>query len=194
MLFLSNEDAVLIIHQQLSADDYAAGALLLEQALSPATRPAVRGIACAAGAALSASTAPLSLREYGTMWIPLFFMALFAGLAVWTLLFQPQRKREEKLREFSDAPLLGLETEIAVYRDFFLIKNQYEEWQEYWTEFSACLETERFVAAVGGSGKRFLVQKDGLSQADRDLLSQTMQNIFAFSYHRSRAKGGGRHG
>lgn len=194
MLFLSNEDAVLIIHQQLSADDYAAGALLLEQALSPATRPAVRGIACAAGAALSASTAPLSLREYGTMWIPLLFMALFAAIAVWALLFEPQKKWEEKLREFAGTPLLGLETEIAVYRDFFLMKNQYEQWQEYWTEFSSCLETDRFVAAAGTGGRRFLICKDSLSETERAALSQAMQNTFAFSYRRSRTKGGKPHG
>ena len=133
MLFLPNEDAVLTLRQQLSAQDYAAGCQVLEEANSPTARPAVRAAACAAGAAISASTAPLSLREYGTMWIPLLFMALFAAIAVWALLFQPQRKWEEKLREFAATPLLGLETEIAVYRDFFLMKNQYEQWQEYWT-------------------------------------------------------------
>ena len=104
------------------------------------------------------------------------------------------RRECQKLREFAATPLLGLETEIAVYRDFFLMKNQYEQWQEYWTEFSSCLETDRFVAAAGSGGWRFLICKDSLSETERDALSQAMQNIFAFSYRRSRTKGGKPHG
>ena len=70
----------------------------------------------------------------------------------------------------------------------------YEQWQEYWTEFSSCLETDRFVAAAGSGGWRFLICKDSLSETECDALSQAMQNTFAFSYRRSRTKGGKPHG
>ena len=51
------------------------------------------------------------------------------------------RRSAEREREFRGAPVLGLETEIAFYRDFVLLRSEYEEVQAYWTEFSACLET-----------------------------------------------------
>lgn len=195
MLMNSREPAALTVRQTLSAAEYARGTLLLEEEQSPTARPSVRAAACAAGAALSASTAPLSLREYGTMWIPLLFMTFFLAAGCWTFLVQPRRRRAEREREFSGAPVLGLETEISLYRDFVVLRSACEELQSYWTEFSFCLETDELAAAAGTGERRFLlIKKDGLSAEERELLSGFLQNVFASSYRRLDRRGGKPHG
>ncbi|MBS5483209.1 MAG: hypothetical protein U0N62_06980 [Hydrogeniiclostridium sp.] len=195
MLIGTNEPAVLTVRQTLTAEQYARGARLLEEELSLTGKPGVRAAACAAGAALSASTAPLSLREYGTMWIPLLFMTAFAALGCWMYFVQPRRRSAEREREFRGAPVLGLETEIAFYRDFVLLRSEYEEVQAYWTEFSACLETGELVAAAGSGARRLLlVGKSGLSDEEQQTLSVFLENTFASNYRRIGRKGGKAHG
>ena len=191
MLMSPNEPAVLTVRQTLTAELYARGALLAEQELSPTGRPSVRAAACAGGAALSASTCPLSLREYGTMWIPLLFMAAFAAAGCWMFFVQPRRRSAERGREFASAPVLGLQTELAFYRDFVILRSECEEIQSYWTEFSACFETDELAAAVGSGERRLLlVDKSGLSGQERQALSAFLENTFASGYHRIERKGG----
>lgn len=190
-----NETAELAFRQTASAEDYARAAVFAEQELTPTGKPFVRAVLCAAGAAISASTAPLSLREYGTMWIPLLFMAAFAAAGLWLFFGEPQRRYRERLALFATAPVFSLGTAVSFYRDFLLLTNECEELLVYWTEFSSCLENDEFAVLSGFSERRLvLLKKETLSPADRERFSAFLENTFASSYRSIRPKGGGRHG
>lgn len=181
------------VSQTLTAEEYARGALLVSRQASPLARPGVRAGVCVMAGAIAACTAPASLREYGSMWLPLLFILLFLALACWFWFFQPERELEGMRREFRQSPVLGLASQLQLYRDYFILRDEYEEITEYWTDFSECFEDGEFFAVSGGTERPLLlVKKEGLSPEEKEALQVHFQNAFAVRYRLVKGKGGRR--
>ena len=83
MAFSQAGEPLFTLRQTVTPAEYAGAALLVERRLSWTGLPAVRAVICGLCAALCLSAAPLSLREYGTMWLPLLFAVCFLLLGLW---------------------------------------------------------------------------------------------------------------
>ena len=62
----------------------------------------------------------------------------FGFMGYYLLFGQKKRERDWAQRAYDESPLPGLEQEIAVYRDSFELKNEYEMMTGFWSECGGC--------------------------------------------------------
>lgn len=195
MAFSQAGEPLFTLRQTVTPAEYAEAALLVERRLSWTGLPTVRAVICVLCAALCLSAAPLSLREYGTMWLPLLFAVCFLLLGLWLLLRQPVRRFRELERRFAGSPVLCEETKIDCCRDCVVLQTSCEEILIYWTEFSACVEGGSFAALSGGAWRQLLVLKrDSLPEEQREAFSVFLRDTFGLSsyYPEKRGRSRGR--
>ena len=190
MAFSQAGEPLFTLCQTVTPAEYAEAALLVERRLSWTGLPAVRAVICGLCAALCLSAAPLSLREYGTMWLPLLFAVCFLLLGLWLLLRQPVRRLRELERRFAGSPVLCEETKIDCCRDCVVLQTSCEEILIYWTEFSACVEGGSFTALSGGAWRQLLVLKrDSLPEEQREAFSVFLRDTFGLSSYYPERRG-----
>ena len=179
------ETAVGSLEFQLSCEEYQDAWMEREQLSSPLRRPAVRAGLCLTAALLSISAIPWYSQLFPNIWAPLALTGVFCLAALFFALVLPRNSRVWAAKIYHSNQLLACQQSVVIYRDSMTCKNQYENYKEYWTDFSKCLETDRFFLLSGGVQREFLVlpKKDCSAELEQ-LLSSHFQNTFVARYHR----------
>ena len=183
MAELSREAPVLVLEQQLSAEDYAQAALLYENTLFPFRRYWVRAGICVCAAVLVASAIPWYLSQFATAVVPICAVVFFLALALYFWRDQPRRR-------LHGAVLLCLPGKISVYQNGIVLENDAETLSEFWTDFSGCVEGHAYYVLWGGISRPLLIlKKSVLSSEQKERLSAHLRSTFA---GRCRLANGGR--
>ena len=183
MADLFQEQQGLTFQQQLGAEEYSDACLLYEYSLSPLRRPQVRSGISLCAAILLGSLIPWYSVRYATVYFPVTGILVFLSLALYFWREQPRRHRQNALDLYSSNRMLGLSMEISIYRDHFLLKNDYESWKEFWTDFSGCVEDPEYYVLWGGISRPLLVlKKSSLTSQQEEQLTLHFSNTFVGRY------------
>ncbi|WP_283609715.1 YcxB family protein [Faecalispora anaeroviscerum] len=190
MAELSREAPVLVLEQQLSAEDYAQAALLYENTLFPFRRYWVRAGVCICAAVLVASMIPWYLSRFSTAFVPACGVVFFLALALYFWREQPRRRLHGAVLQFCGNSLLRLPGKISIYQNGIVLENDVETLSEFWTDFSGCVEGHAYYVLWGGISRPLLIlKKSALSPEQAERLSAHLRNTFA---RRCRLANGGR--
>ena len=190
MAELSREVPVLVLEQQLSAEDYAQAALLYENTLFPFRRYWVRAGICICVAVLVASAIPWYLSQFATAVVPICAVVFFLALALYFWREQPRRRLHGSVLQFCSSRLLRLPGKISVYQNGIVLENDAETLSEFWTDFSGCVEGHAYYVLWGGISRPLLIlKKSVLSSEQKERLSAHLRSTFA---GRCRLANGGR--
>lgn len=171
----------------LNSNDFQNGFLLAEQNISPLHHRGVKAGLCLTLAALIGSVTPLYIYHFASFWIPICGIICALAAAVFFFVKQPQIIQKWAAQVFESNQLLGLKSEIVLYRDSVTIQNGYEKGLEYWTDFEKCLENSDYFVMTDGSNRQlFIIKKQELSQEQLALVSTHLMNTFARRYHKIR--------
>ena len=173
------------LNYKLTREDYEQAFLLADRWISPMHRRGVKAGISLCISALAASFIPAYLSWYETALVPISIIAAGIVCACFFLFVQPGLTKSYAGQMFSTNPLLGVENHIKIYRDSLQVKNQYETYGEYWTDFSRCVEDDSFFVLTGGVCRNlFIVPKKGLDEATKKTLSRHFENTFVAKYRR----------
>lgn len=180
MAELSREAPVMVLEQQLSAEDYAHAALLYENTLFPFRRYWVRAGVCICVAVLVASAIPWYLSQFATAFVPACAILFFLALALYFWREQPRRRLHGAVLQFCSSNLLRLPGKISVYQNGIVLENDAETLSEFWTDFSGCIEGHAYYVLWGGISRPLLIlKKSALPPEQAEQLGAHLKNTFA---------------
>lgn len=176
---------IAVLEQSLSAADYASAFYAAQSTISLLRRKEVSSGICLTVSVISGALIPLFYRVPGLLGVLITVCAVglvFAGVLFFV---QPNDLRSWAKELYRSNALLALPQTVTVYRDSIAVKSEVETFQEYWTDFSRCVETKEVFVLVGGRERWVLaVKKEGLEESVKETLSAHFQDAFARRYQK----------
>ena len=176
-------EPIAVVHQTLTAEEYAQAAVFAESHRSVWSRRGVRAAAALTVAALAFSCIPVYRYQYATAWIPIAVGCLGVLLAAYFFWFQPVRMQKRAAAVFQKNRFWQQRCKIAFYRDSVCCETPYEKISGYWSDYYACYECPAYLVVAGGWDRHLLiVDKKQLSPGQREAVSAHMREQFANRY------------
>ena len=150
-------------------------------------RKEVKAGICVTAALLIGSIIPAYHARFSTVWAPScgIFVAVAVGLMFYFV--QPNEIKQWAAELYRFNALLALPEKITIFRDSVVVENECEQFLEYWTDFTKCIETKDAFVMTGGPERNLLsIQKSGLTQEQKDKLSVHFADTFASRYQKIR--------
>ena len=105
----------------------------------------------------------------------------------------PKKAKLKGEHIFKSSKLLSKEYEFEIYKEYFVMKNEYEYLKRYYTDITDCIETDNIFLLIGGIERRItVISKRCLSEKESERLSQYFQKEMIRQYRRTRSKNKGR--
>lgn len=172
-----------VVHQTLTAEEYARAAVFAENSCSVWNRRGVRAAAALTAAALAFSCIPVYRYQYATAWIPLGLGCLAILLAAWFFWAQPANQRRRAEEVFAQNRFLQEPCKISLYRDSVCCDTPYERISAYWSDYSACFENPTGWIVAGGWDRYLLIiKKEPLPPEQRETVSAHLREQFSRRY------------
>lgn len=173
------------IEQTVSAADYASAYYSVQSSLSLMHKREVKAGICVTLAVITGTVIPVYYARFLTFWGPFCGIFIFLALAAIFFFVQPNDIKSWAEELYRSNPLLSLPQKVTVYRDSLVVENEYEQFTEYWTDFSGCIETRDAFVLNGGRERNLLVlKKSGLSEEQKNRLSAHFSDTFASHYRK----------
>lgn len=178
-------EAIAVLEQTVSEDEYAAAYYAAQSSASLWNRREIRAALCVTLAVVCASAIPVYRTRFSTLFGPVGGILLFLALAAVFFFVQPGVIIDQAKRSYSSNRLLALPQKVSVYRDSIVAVSEKERFTEYWTDFSRCLETKTAFVLIGGRERALMtVQKEGLDGKLQEQLSGHFSGAFASRYQK----------
>lgn len=176
---------IAVVEQSLSAADYASAYYAAQSTISRLRKKEVSAGICVTLAVASGALIPLFYRIPGVLGGLIAACVAFLGFAALLFFVQPNDIRSWAGELYRSNRLLALPQTVSIYRDSIIAKNERETFQEYWTDFSRCVETKDAFVLVGGRERWLLaVKKDGMDRTVKETLSAHFHDAFAWRYQK----------
>lgn len=173
------------VEQTVSAADYASAYYWVQSSFSLLHRREVRAGICLTLAVIVGSMIPLYSSRFLTLWGPFCAIIILLASAANFFFVQPITIRNWAEELYDSNALLALPQKITVYRDSVIAENGREQFSQYWTDFSGCVETKEAFVIHGSSERNLLIlKKDGLSPEQKSRLSAHFADTFASRYQK----------
>lgn len=173
------------MEQTVTANDYASAYYWVQSSFSLLHKREVRAGICLSLAVIIGSMIPGYLIKFTTFWGPVCAILVLLGLAFLFFFVQPNDIKNWAAELYRSNALFALPQKIDIYRDSVVLKNKWEQFTLYWTDFSGCVETkEAFVIHGGRERNLLIVKKDGLSKEQISKLSSHFSDAFASHYQK----------
>jgi hypothetical protein len=171
------------VSQTLSKNEYTQAFYIGQSVISPMHTKWVKTGICLSMAILIISLIPLYKSYFITVWIPFCALAVAVLLAFYFFFIQPKDIKKWAAQIYCTSAFLSIPQKIEIYRDSVIIKNEYEEILEYWTDFAKCVETNSFFVLTGGRERDLLIiTKNGMNATQIERISKHFSNEFALRY------------
>lgn len=90
---------------------------------------------------------------------------------------------------YKSSKLLSKDYSFEIYKEYFVMKNEYESLKRYYTELSDCIETDDIFLLIGGMEKRVIViSKRCLEDSQSEKLSHFFQREMVRQYRRTKSR------
>ena len=173
-------EPIAVARQTLTAEQYARAVLFAQNHSSVWNRRGVRAAAALTAAALAFSCIPAYRYQYDTAWIPIVLGCFAVFLAAWFFFVQPENRKKRAMEFFEKNRFWKEPCKITLYRDSVSCDTQYEKIRGYWSDYSACCESEELLVVVGGWDRFLLiVAKEQIPPEQREAVSAHMRGQFA---------------
>ena len=137
-----------------------------------------------AAAALIAIWIPVYRSHFTTFWLPVCGIVICLVLCGYYLFLMPRAVKSHAQEVFRSNRLLGLPDRVEIYRDSFLVQNEYESLSGHWTDFSECLETPGlFVLLQGWDRTLLVIDKEDLPPEKIAVLSGHFSSVYVNKDH-----------
>lgn len=101
----------------------------------------------------------------------------------------PKKAKLKGEHIFRSSKLLSKEYQFDIYRDYFLMKNEYETLKRYYTEITDCIETDSIFVLIGGFEHRVtVISKRCLSEEKSEKLTELFSSEMIKQYRRTGGK------
>lgn len=88
---------------------------------------------------------------------------------------------------YKSSKLLSKEYQFDIYRDYFLMKNEYETLKRYYTDITDCIETDSIYVLIGGYEHRVtVISKRCLSNEQCEKLTELFSREMIKQYRKMR--------
>ena len=139
---------------------------------------------CIATALLFAVNIPNYLRNYGNFIVPVIII-LACFLCAWFFAsIQPSEIRKLYEKKYETNKLLSLSQKVTLYRDSMIYENEFEKFSLYYTDFDLCFEDDKVIVLCGAKRDFLLINKESLTNAEKEKTSESLKNAFAAKYKR----------
>jgi hypothetical protein len=174
------------VPQTLTEKDYCTAYCAVKRFAFPRQRRSIRAGICLTAAALAASTIPACLNFYRTAVPSAVITAAAVILAALIWFLQPAVDSRRAAAVFRSCPLMAQPCRVTVTRDHAVVQSKYENYTEYWTDFSVCVETpELFAAACGRQRDMLILKKQDLAPEQAAAISRCLAGAFALRYYKT---------
>ena len=90
---------------------------------------------------------------------------------------------------YKSSELISKEYSFEFYKEYFIMKNEYESLKRYYTELSDCIETDDIFLLIGGMEKKVIVISKHCLEKDKcEKLSSFFQKETIRQYRRTRSR------
>ena len=131
---------------------------------------------------LTLCTIPHFIKKFGTFFFSSIFIFLFVFLFYFSVFVQPAEIKKDAKKIYETNGFLKLENTVVLYRDTLIYKNQYEEFSQYLTDFSFCMESSEYFIFKGGERDLLIVKKENLDEKTIALISENLYSFFTSNY------------
>ena len=174
-----------VIEQAVSADEWASAYYTAQASISLMHRREVKAGICITAALLVGSIIPVYHSKFSTAWAPACVIVILLALSLVFYFIQPNEIKRWAAELYRTNALLALPEKITILRDSVTIENEHEQFLEYWTDFSKCIETKNAYVITGGRERNLLtVQKRGLTEEQKNKISAHFADAFASRYQK----------
>lgn len=88
---------------------------------------------------------------------------------------------------YKSSKLLSKESSFEIYKEYFVMKNEYEYLKRYYTDITDCIETDDIFVLIGGMEKRItVISKRCLTQEQSEKLSHFFKREMIKQYRRTK--------
>lgn len=97
----------------------------------------------------------------------------------------PKKAKLKGEHIYRSSKLLSKSSKIELYRDYFIMKNDYIYIRRYYSELSDCIETDDIFVLIGGVEQRIIViSKECLTQEQSEAVSEYFRRELVKQYRR----------
>ena len=115
---------------------------------------------------------------------PIVLAILFLSWAWFYFKTQPNIIMKLYEKRFETNKFLSLSQKVTLYRDSMIYENEYEKFSLYYTDFDFCMEDDKIIVLSGAKRDFLLINKENLTNAEKEKTSEALKNAFAAKYKR----------
>lgn len=173
------------VEQTINAADYASAYYAAQSTVSLLHKKEVKTGICLTLAVISGCMIPLFHTVQPAVWGLIAASVALIGIAAVFFFAQPKDIRNWAEQLYRSNSLLAFAQKITIYRDSIQAESAHEQFLEYWTDFSRCVETRDAFVLVDGRERYLLaIKKEGLSRERVEAISAHLAGAFASRYQK----------